>query len=352
MNITPCIQVRSTSIVVYNKYERSFRLRTDAQLKADENLTEQETYTGRLCPGAKKRLIKAIELITQAAFKTKEFLYTSKKTLKEVRGTFKLNFITLTIHNPGKMIEGQEGHALCLEPLLKWLRDHYGLKMYIWKAELQSNREDVKQLHYHITSDCFVPWYDLWLKWGQLNEAAGYLNDWFSRQPRVKIDQNGNEVINYPVAGTDVHSVYKIRDMAKYMRKCVCKNVRRKDGSIISEFKKEIQNAASVGGKVWDCSLNLKREKYFTIECKDLYNNSFGRNERYMWIMNTIDTEAKNEGNKKVVTDNCTIYEFQKPAINVIPDFFVDEYLRAMERILNYKRVVNFEPDPDYFSSS
>jgi hypothetical protein len=337
-NYTSCVQLRSKSIIVYNKFERSFSLRTDKQLISDKKLKDQETYVGRLCPGGKKRLIKAIELITQAGFETKQFTYTPKGALKEVKAKFKLNFITLTIHSPAKMIAGKEGHTLCLEPLLKWMRDNYGLSMYVWKAELQQRG----QLHYHITSNCYIPWHDLWEKWGELNERAGYLKDWFSTQSRYKVNSKGEFEINYPVAGTDIHSVYKVSDMAKYMQKCICKTTKRKDGTIISEFKKEVQNAASVGGKVWDCSLNLKSAKHYTIDC----GGSIGEQ-----IINNVYREAKKPGNKMFVSDNCTIFTFTNSAYKVLDEFWQEDYFDSLKKMIRYQRTGKIA-DPTVFSSS
>lgn len=345
-NYTSCIQLRSKSIIVYNKFDRRNSFRTGNQLlsdqllkqRADKNGEEYKTYSGKLCPGAKKRLTKAVEIITQAAFKDKQFIYTPKGALKAVEAKFKLNFITLTIHSPEKMIEGKEGHKLCLEPLLKWLRDNYDLTMYVWKAELQERG----QLHYHLTTNCYIPWHDLWQKWGELNERAGYLNDWFSEQPRYKVNDKGELETNYPVAGTDIHSVYKVQDMAKYLQKCICKTTKRKDGSIISEFKKEVQNAATIGGKVWDCSINLKSAKHYTIDCGGSIAQS---------LLTDIQLEGKKRGNSMFYSHNCTIYKLDKPAYQVLDKFWQDDYFDSLNKMINYERTGKIA-DPTVFSSS
>ncbi len=334
-----CIQIRSRSFVVYNKFERSFSLRTENQLSSDQKLKERvtaegetyKTYSGMLCPGAKKRITKSIEHITEAAFDQKSYQYTPKGTKKSVTAKFKLNFITLTIHSPQKMIDGKEGHKLCLEPMLKWLRDHYGLTMYVWKAELQERG----QLHYHLTTNCFVHWRELWLKWGELNEKAGYLHEWFMQQPGYKVDDRGMLVRNYPVAGTDVHSCYKVSDMARYLQKCICKTTKRKDGSIISEFAKGMQNAASIGGKVWDCSRNLKSAKYYTIDCGGAVAED---------LLQTIDLQAKKEAKSVFFSDHCSVYTFSRPAHQLIGKFWQDDYFESLRRMIRYQRDTEKEP--------
>lgn len=304
------LQFRSKSIVKYKQFERT-AFRTDAQKNAAEIFKKQETYTGVLCPGAKKRLTKAIELIVQAATKEKLFQFTHKKTQKLCTGRFKLNFITLTIHSPQKMIQGKDGHKKCLEPLLLWLRREYGLSMYVWKAELQTRG----QLHYHITSDCFVPWEDLRNKWNQLQAQAGYLDAYF--------DQKGH----YDANSTDVHSVYKVKDMAKYLKKSIFKSYKKEDNSIVSEFRKAVQNTASIGGKVWDCSLNLKSAKYYECaedECSELFT--------------TIDIEARKNGDNVFFSDSCTIYSFKTDTKYLLNERMQAEYLQKMEDILSFQR--------------
>jgi hypothetical protein len=325
MLVTPCLQVRSKTAVCYNKFERS-GIRSLKQLHSDKQLKKRATYTGVLCPGAKKRLTTAIELIVQAATKDKPFQFISKKTGKAVQATFKLNFITLTIHSPGKMIRGKEGHSLCLEPLLLYLRRYYGLNLYVWKAELQKRG----QLHYHITSDCYVPWDALRNKWNQLQVSAGYLDQY-------KVDTG-----HYDANSTDVHSVYKVKDMAKYLKKSIIRTYKKADGGLISEFQKDVQNTACIGGKVWDCSLNLKGPGFYTIDCGgSIYNE----------VMKPIILEAKKTGSI-VYTDKCTIYGFTRPVSFLLNDFFREDYEDYLQKIVNYKRGIDFKPDITVFSSS
>lgn len=303
------LQFRSKSVVRYKQFERQL-FRTDAQKNAADVFKEQETYTGILCPGAKKRLTKAIELLVQAATKEKTFEFEHKKTKNVVSARFKLNFITLTIHSPKKMIDGKDGHKKCLEPLLLWLRRNYGMNLYVWKAELQERG----QLHYHMTSNCFVPWKELRNKWNELQANAGYLNEYY--------EQNGH----YDANSTDVHSVYKVKDMAKYLKKSIFKSYKQKSGNIISEFKKSVQNTTSIGGKVWDCSLNLKSMRYF--ECAE---------DECSEIFTQIDTEARKNGDV-VFTDNCTIYTFKTNPKYLLNDRLQAEYLETMEKILSFER--------------
>lgn len=342
MQFQDVLQFRSKSVVRYKQFERS-SIRSLAQQHAAEKFKKEDTYTGILCQGAKKRLTKAIELIVQAATKEKTFDFVSKKTAQPIKGRFKLNFITLTIHSPKKMIQGKDGHKKCLEPLLLWLRRYYGLNMYVWKAELQKRG----QLHYHITSDCFVPWKELRDKWNQLQANAGYLDDFYAKKG------------HYDANSTDVHSVYKVKDMAKYLKKSIFKTYKDIDDNIISEFRKTIQNTVSISGKVWDCSLNLKSAKYY--ECAE---------DECHEIFEQIDNECRVSGDNVFFTDTCTIYTFKTSPAMLLNERMQADYLEAMQNILRFERKpikttkkiplsadipiskVNFIPQLNLFSSS
>lgn len=50
---------------------------------------------------------------------------------------------------------------------------------------------------------------------------------------------------------TDVHKVYKIRNISGYLHKELCKT---------------LQNNIATNGKLWDCSQNLKGQNYYTIQ--------------------------------------------------------------------------------------
>jgi hypothetical protein len=345
LDVISTVQIRSRSIVIYNKVQRIKGNRSILQQISDQKLKERaenkEAYSGTLCNGAKKRLTKSIELLTQAAFKYKEYKFTPRGTLKAVKGRFKLNFITLTIHNPGKMIAGKEGHKLCLEPLLKWLRDKMEIRkecfLYVWKAELQAEREDCKQLHYHLTTNCYIDKFELWEKWGELNERAGYLDQWFEDQPRFKVDAKRGLLINYPVAGTDVHPVRHIKDMAGYLKKCICNYKKQKDGSLVAEYAKDVQNAASVGGKVWDCSLNLKYEKYYIIdETSPVFAERVDYNECSYSGFSRMLAPFKDKKNikKAVHLDSCSVYTYNWDAFEMLDWYWKENYFHAMNRIL------------------
>jgi len=289
------MQFRCTSVVQYPTFERRFC--SSAQFLNRQKLKERQTYTGRITKGAYKRLNRAIELLVQAADqKTVEF--TSKKSGQKKKLKFSLNFITLTVHSPDRMIEGKEAHRLCLEPLILWLKRTCGMTLYIWKAELQKRG----QIHYHVTTDCYVEAMQLRYKWNDLQKEAGYLNQYFEKFG------------HYNANSTDVHSVYKYADISSYLKKNVCK-------SINCELAKSVQNKETIGGKVWDCSLNLK-------SCK-LFETDFDYDLHEKIINSTYNFVEK---------DCFKLYETDKKTSLLLSEQYKLEYEAHMRNVRNYTR--------------
>lgn len=360
----PYLQVRSKSLISYSQAEDTGRfIRSIAQKKSAERLIQKEfiaecqqntfefdsiditharakgiawaekrgyhgpvtvtekkkTYTGLLCPGAKKRLTKAIEQIVLMA-KPKQFFH--QPTGHTVK--FKLNFITLTFAC-SRVIRSKEAQKTCLQPFLLWLDRKHHCTMYIWKAELQYKNKN--QLHYHITSDTYIPYKELRAKWNQLQKEAGYLDEYYEKRK------------HYNPNSTDVHSVRKIKNLAYYLKK---------------EIVKDIQNGEDIGGKVWDCSLNIKAAGYFTLldygETTDNLTQAIkGNNVRY------------------TKTDHCTIYDIRRGSIwNILSPEDQIAFKKHQQDIFNYERkpkepprteyippkVIYFKPQINLFSSS
>ena len=122
------------------------------------------------------------------------------------------------------------------------MRTKYHLTSYIWKAERQQN----ESIHYHITTNVFIPYYHIRDEWNNLLNKHGYLTEY-------KANYN-NESPN----STDVHKVYKIKDIAAYLSKYISKNEPDK---------------LPIEGKVWDCSLDLKKFNLPSVEM----NNNIGK---------------------------------------------------------------------------
>lgn len=215
-----------------------------------------------LCVGAKKRMTKAIESLVQAT------RFDKQRIINPVTGKtfdFQLSFMTLTISTTTTNIKGKEAHKRCLEPFLRWMRETHKCKLYVWKAELQRRG----QLHYHITSNCYIDKAVVKEKWNSLQQAAGYTDTYFRRYG------------SHNPPSTEIKAVWKEKNLAGYL----CK-----------EFAKSYQNSASIGGKVWDCSVNLKAINLYTCFADSGYDQRLG------------EAIAKKQV-KMVVTEQCIIYK-------------------------------------------
>lgn len=296
-DVEPCLQIRSNSIYAYNKYPRRSLSRSLLQTRSAYNL-RTETYTGTLRPGAKKRLTKAIEFLVMLTKKPKKII-----NHKGVEVNFRLSFLTLTIAQSG-FITAKDAHTKLLEPFLRWMRETYNCKLYIWKAELQQRG----QLHYHITSDCFIHYKGVRKKWNDLQKDAGLLNEHYAKYG------------NYNPPGTEIRNVRKIKNIGHYL---------------VKEIAKSFQNEVSVGGKVWDCSKYLKGNEFFTVHAD---------NGTQTKINELIDIGEV----RYILTDFCTIYQFLKvPPESILERGSLVAFERALKEILEPLNIVTEPPAPD-----
>lgn len=235
------VQFRSKSIIAYNQYHpfswsgNGYTSTISEDYKASkafaanaELLKTREKYTGQITKGAKKRLSKAISLLIQSSPETFVYNPVTKKTQPH-----KLSFITLTLPNVDKAKDAPFTHKYLLQPMLRILRTHYKMISYVWKSEIQSNGS----VHYHITTELFLPWEQLRQHWNAILLKNGLLDAFKAEYGH----DNPNSV--------DIHAVNKVNDLEAYLIKYVAK---------------ETQNEVSLKAKVWDCSRNLKASKYFS----------------------------------------------------------------------------------------
>lgn len=207
------------------------RGRKSNQLSANlQSGVHKQAYTqGTLSLGAKKRLRRSIELLVDIA-KPKTFTH---PTLQK-QFTFKLSFLTLTLSAPQQDYSDKQITKDCLQPFLQILRRKYKCQSYIWRAEKQKNGN----IHYHITSDVYLPYDQIRDDWNNCQNKLDFINRFEQ--------QHGHRNPN----STDIHSVRKITDLARYM---------------IKYMSKDTPQALTVGCKLWDCSQNLKTKEHVDI---------------------------------------------------------------------------------------
>ena len=226
----PQIQVRHRSLILFELIDSTSNFNSSLQLKRSTNMAIQQKkqYSGTLTVGTKKRLAKAIDLMCQSIKVQTIYSPVAMKTIKH-----RLSFITLTVSKQ-ENITAKEAYNKAFKHFIQWLRRTQKVTTYIWKAETQKRG----QIHYHITTPSYIHFQDVRDRWNNLQRHAG----WLERYKKNYGHYNPNS--------TDIHEVKQVKDLSSYM---------------IKEFCKTIQNQPTEG-KIWDCSANLKKIKYYRFD--------------------------------------------------------------------------------------
>jgi len=188
---------------------------------------------------------------------------------------FRVNFLTLTLSAP-QIHSDNEIKQRLLNNFLTQLRQKWGVKNYVWRAESQLNGN----IHFHIVCDKYVPWWQLRHTWNKIQNNLGYV-DRFA-------ELHGHHDPN----STDVHKVKKIRNLGGYLAKEISKNskgamytpIKLKDGKFKPVFnpvdieQKPATNIPlyrTIQGSLWNLSSSLSRIKASSLVI-------YGRVEREM----------------------------------------------------------------------
>ena len=216
------VYIRPNYIVTLPEYDTNRNFYSKSFLDNKENLKNNK-HNGKLSVKSQKELKTVINWLVSSAKKKQVY---HKET--EQYYTFKVNFVTLTLPDTAEQITDEDFKKKLLNPLLVYLRKYNGLKNYVWKLEYQENGK----LHAHLTTDSFIYWKDLRKAWNRRLKASGYMDQF--------IEKFGHDNPN----STDVHSVYKINEVAAYLAKYMAKNEQ-----LIKDIK----------GRIWGCNYELSR---------------------------------------------------------------------------------------------
>ena len=264
--VIPTVQVRPNMILIYDTYQFpngrkspvpdiTMAPRSVITPLPVEPFSSKKAYSGELCPNSKKRLSKAINLLCAIAqpkiaenFKTGQLFQ------------FRVNFVTLTLPAPQGIITDKQLKSKCLDPWIKSMKRKYGLRSYVWRAERQFNGN----LHFHVTTDTYLPYDDLCHVWNRQLDRLGFIDRFRALHGHSRPNS------------TDVHSVQKIINLAaymvKYMSKSPADHLKQINEQRLSSGKRELNPSnhrfrqiegqpewnQPIEGKVWDCSTNLK----------------------------------------------------------------------------------------------
>lgn len=151
----------------------------------------------------------------------------------------KVNFITLTLASK-QLHSDNVIKTKLLNQFLTELRTRYKVENYVWCAEPQKNGN----IHFHITANKYVPWWELKETWNRIQDKLGYVQRFF--------DVYGH----YEPNSTDVHSVRKIRKLPGYLYKYFTK-----ESDVERPACAGATNNKGIQGKRWGLSTSLSRAK-------------------------------------------------------------------------------------------
>ena len=294
--------------------------------------TPDDTYYGYLNKHSQKRLRKCVDLLLQVSPITTVYNPCTKKTVKH-----RLSFITLTLSDSISHSHS-EVYNTCLGPFLKTMREQWGVNFYVWKAELQQRG----QIHYHITTNAFVPMDKIRARWNNLQKKAGYIGTEHPPSTEIKEVQNIKNLAGYIEKyiskmsvnndSTEESVMYHNNLPAKllhtfdrfcyklpYSEKSVCTDIGW--GNIMSCYPRQNTLNVVIDGKVWDASDKLTKNKLFTSELSDIDMENIIKNSNFL---------------------NLDIVEFSNDFVNIwkVPNFDIKQILPSSIKE-NYKKYIH-----------
>jgi hypothetical protein len=251
----PVLQVRTWGLLVYERTEWHYTGNKD---KTKKPKPEHKLYSGQITEYSKRRLKRAIQLLVASALEKEAPNFKTGKNYK-----FKVNFITLTLPAPQEEITDKQIKKECLDPFIKRLKRKHQLGSYVWRAERQKNNN----IHFHIITDSWIHYEKIRNDWNDCINKFGFVTKYkqkhssltlaeylylypptktISRASRVKSYERGQATKWEQPNSTDVHAVWKVKNLTQYFIKYMTKGEGESD---------------LILGKVWDCSINLKTKQ-------------------------------------------------------------------------------------------
>lgn len=285
------VQVRDGQLLTYDRPVEGFRV------PSWRKPPSRKGYSGEVTNSTKKRIATAVDIFLQRSQTRTIYNPILKKDTK-----FRLSFITLTIAHPTP-IPASEGH----KALKSWLQ-HFKkpwskrkmsepMSTYLWKAELQKRQ----QLHYHLITNSWLHFAEIRRVWNDLQKARGWTEAYCSR--------HGHHDPN----STDVHSIYKIRDVRKYLTKYISKQEYTASPANPEAGFPALLEPIRLDAKVWGCSENLKGAKRFTAKM-----------DKWTWI--SIQAGTESETLKKYECEHAKFYDLHGK------EFTAADYLSSSNR--------------------
>lgn len=236
LQIATACKIQASYVVLSPIFERNTSRKSTLQ-KANERHLQDNSTKGQLSTKSISKLRNSINWLIHSSRPKRVYERTTKKTF-----SFNVNFITLTVPPQNKSVINSSDFQKLLNTFLTYARKYYYLKNYVWKCELHKDG----RIHIHITSDTFINYRSLRDCWNRILQKQMLLEDHYSKFG------------NYNPNSTDIHSVYKVRNVAAYLAKYMSKSPE------LGELFK---------GRIWGCSISISQASKVRIELSNNYGS-------------------------------------------------------------------------------
>jgi len=220
-----------TGLVVWSELVSDGGFNRHRFLNFESEVEQAKPYSGEMTHHSRKRLMKSLTLLA--------CISPTKKVKNPSNGhyyPFRTGFHTLTLSAPQNTITDKEIKTLLFAPYIRRMKK-YGLKNYVWKAEIQENGN----LHFHYMTDLYINYNIVRDEWNHQQAKLGLIEKFYEKHEHRSPNS------------TDTISVPNDKTFAIYMMKYMLKRSKKGKQYTIDEYKR-MNNM----GKVWDCSENLK----------------------------------------------------------------------------------------------
>ena len=236
-------------------------------------------------------------------------------------------FVTLTL--PAKQFHtDKELNAKALNRFITQVKRSHEVTHYLWRAERQENGN----IHYHVVIDKFIGWQAVRKYWNAIMNDLGYIDHYRNEQSQFhqfgfqvrkdmlqswpedsqrKAYNEGIESNWSNPNSTDIHALYKVKNVSSYISKYVTKadefqklldlkkayedqQLSEDEYNVHKEIIQSEIDRKKINGRCWGCSDELRKLKnHELIECEDCFH--------------LTDALIKDENTKVVTTENFTI---------------------------------------------
>lgn len=244
----------------YNKlYDSYIGVSKKQNVKSLENLKKKKNNFNFSSQSSKK-LIDSISFMFQVSKERKVFIGNDKYIYN-----YKASFVTLTL--PSKQVHTDIEIKYCLKKFLDNLRIQFKLKNYVWKAEIQKN----KNIHFHLVLDKHINYNVLRYYWNLSIKPLGYIDAYENKFKNMSLleyaKHRGKKVEEVKKAyikgvktkwrspnSVDVKSVKSSKMLAIYLAKYLVKK-----GSEDNDTDRALKF-----GKMWSRSVSLSKIKFIS----------------------------------------------------------------------------------------